>query len=99
MKIVCVGFYGHGNAGDEAIARSLDRYLRRPFHNVELLFSTEMSSDLAAKVNEKNPFYADRNIISVYDMETIKQKVRAVAGIYGVVAVLIAVFGFGLGWL
>ena len=73
MKIVCVGFYGHGNAGDEATARSIDRYLKKPFHNVELLFSTEMSPELAENVNEINPFYKKRNVISVYDMETIKE--------------------------
>jgi polysaccharide pyruvyl transferase WcaK-like protein/SAM-dependent methyltransferase len=73
MKIVCIGFYGHGNAGDESIARSLDRYLVQPFHNVEMVFSTEMSPELAHRINSKDQFYSKRNIISVYDMETIKE--------------------------
>jgi len=73
MKLLCIGFYGHGNAGDEAIARSLDRYLRKPFDNVEMNFSTEMASAEADAVNTKNSFYSDRNIISVYDMETVQE--------------------------
>jgi polysaccharide pyruvyl transferase WcaK-like protein len=73
MKIICSGFYGHGNAGDEAIARALDRYLRRPFDNVELTFSTEMPADEAKKAMEENPFYRDRQLISVYDLETVKE--------------------------
>jgi polysaccharide pyruvyl transferase WcaK-like protein len=72
MKVLCIGFYGHGNAGDEAIARCLDRYLRQPFKNVDLHFSTEMSSPEAMAVNKSNPFYTERNLISVYDLETIQ---------------------------
>jgi polysaccharide pyruvyl transferase WcaK-like protein len=72
MKVLCIGFYGHGNAGDEAIARCLDRYLRQPFKNVDLHFSTEMSSPEAAAVNKSNPFYTERNLISVYDLETVQ---------------------------
>jgi len=80
MKIVCVGFYGHGNAGDEAIARSLQRYLQAPFNNVELNFSTEMAPAEAQKINEGNPFYGERNVVSVYDLETIKDPDIVIVG-------------------
>jgi polysaccharide pyruvyl transferase WcaK-like protein len=73
MKILCCGFFGHGNAGDEAIAQALDFYLRRPFDNVELSFSTSMSPDQAHIVTKENPFYRDRPLISVYDLETVKE--------------------------
>lgn len=80
MKVLCIGFYGHGNAGDEAIARCLDRYLSQPFGNVEMSFSTEMASGDASAVNGKNPFYAKRNIISVYDLETVQEPDIVVVG-------------------
>jgi polysaccharide pyruvyl transferase WcaK-like protein len=73
MKILCCGFYGHGNAGDEAIAHALDFYLRRPFDNVELSFSTEMAPADAAKAAERLPFYKEHKLLSIYDLETIKE--------------------------
>lgn len=73
MKILCCGFYGHGNAGDEAIAHALDFYLRRPFDNVDLMFSSELSPEQTAKVVEEDGFYRDRQLISVYDLETVKE--------------------------
>jgi polysaccharide pyruvyl transferase WcaK-like protein len=73
MKILCCGFYGHGNAGDEAIAHALDFYLRRPFENVGLAFSSEMSSEDAMATMRQSAFYRDRNLVSIYDLETIRE--------------------------
>jgi polysaccharide pyruvyl transferase WcaK-like protein/SAM-dependent methyltransferase len=72
MNILCVGFYGHGNAGDEAMARSWDRYLVRPFDNTFIRYATEASPDQLAKVNADNSYYAaNRYIQSVYDTEAM----------------------------
>lgn len=72
MKILCIGFYGHGNAGDEAVARSIERYFCNPFVNVQLNFSTEMSPEDINRVNKDNPFYKKHNIISIHDLEYVK---------------------------
>lgn len=94
MKVLCIGFFGHGNAGDEAIARCLDKYLCRPFENVEMGFSTEMSFGEAEAVNESNEFYLKRPIISVYDLESIQSPDVVIvgggdlSGIYGLQQVL-----------
>ena len=72
MNILCIGFYGHGNVGDEAIARSWDRYLVRPFDNTFIRYATEASNDSLARVNAENPFYAqNRNIFSINDTEAV----------------------------
>lgn len=94
MKVLCIGFFGHGNAGDEAIARCLDRYLHQPFENVEMGFSTEMSYGEAERINESNAFYMERPIISVYDLERIQSPDVVIVGggdlsaIYGLQQVL-----------
>jgi len=94
MKVLCIGFYGHGNAGDEATARCLDKYLHQPFDNVEMGFSTEMSYGEAQRVNGANKFYAERPIISVYDLESIQSPDVVIvgggdlSGIYGLQQVL-----------
>ncbi len=45
--------------------------------------------------------YLTFNIVAfwVFDMESVKKKIITVGVIYGIVALSIAVFGFGLGWL
>ncbi len=73
MKIVCSGFYGHGNGGDEAMALALERYLVAPFDNVTMGFATEMPAPDAAQVATENPFYGRNDLISVYDLDTIKE--------------------------
>ena len=95
MNILCIGFYGHGNVGDEAMARSWDRYLVRPFDNTFIRYATEASNDALAKVNAENPFYAaNRSIISVNDTEAVSHFDIVIVGgghlspVYGVPMVL-----------
>jgi|GEM_PF-2317725 len=73
MKIICIGFYGHGNAGDEAMARAFDEYLRAPFENVDVHFSTEVTPDHAVKIAKQNPFYKERALRSVHDTECMRE--------------------------
>ena len=35
----------------------------------------------------------------VHDMDDIKRQTRVVGALWGLVAILVLVFGFGLGWL
>jgi polysaccharide pyruvyl transferase WcaK-like protein len=81
MKTMCIGFYGYGNAGDEAVARSFDRYLSAPFDNSRILFSTEMSNEGIDRVMASSEFYRDRGLCSVYDVHAVMdQDVMIVGG-------------------
>jgi polysaccharide pyruvyl transferase WcaK-like protein/SAM-dependent methyltransferase len=72
LNVLCIGFYGWGNVGDEAMARSWERHLVRPFDGTSIRYATEASADHLARVNAENPFYsADRHIMSVHDTEAM----------------------------
>jgi polysaccharide pyruvyl transferase WcaK-like protein/SAM-dependent methyltransferase len=72
MNILCVGFYGWNNVGDEAMARSWEKYLVRPFPGTNINYATEASHDHLTRVNTEHPFYAaGRQIISVHDTEAM----------------------------
>ena len=94
MKIVCSGFYGHGNGGDEAIAMALERYFVTPFKNVTIAFATEMPATDAAQVAADSSFYGRNELISVYDLDTIKEPDIIIVGggdlspVYGISQVL-----------
>jgi polysaccharide pyruvyl transferase WcaK-like protein/SAM-dependent methyltransferase len=72
MNVLCIGFYGWGNVGDEAMARSWDRYLVRPFEQASIRYATEAAWDHLTRVNAEDPFYAaDRHVLSVHDTEAM----------------------------
>jgi polysaccharide pyruvyl transferase WcaK-like protein len=95
MNVLCIGFYGHGNVGDEAMARSWNRYLIRPFDNTFIRYATEASNDSLAKVNAENPFYAEnRGLFSINDTEAVSHFDIIIVGgghlspVYGVPLIL-----------
>jgi len=80
VKVLCSGFFGHGNIGDEAIARAMARYLVEPFENVELQFSTEMSYTDAQEASKDSRFYRDHKLISSFDVEAAKEADLCITG-------------------
>ena len=72
MNILCIGFYGWGNVGDEAMARSWEKYLVRPFEGTHIRYATEASTDHLARVNAENPYYSANHCLqSVHDTEAM----------------------------
>jgi polysaccharide pyruvyl transferase WcaK-like protein len=96
MQILCAGFYGHGNVGDESIAQALDFYLCKPFKNVNLSFSTELTPSETQQITKDNPFYQEHKLVSVFDLETIKDPDIVIVGggdlsaVYGLQQTLMA---------